>query len=185
MRTKNGVTLLELMIATLMIALVFAVAISLYSTGSRFVSSQNTNSDPTTNATVILEDIAKRISICNQSTYDSGTGTLHLRCDYTAGTYTPRNTPSNFADDAYWHYRFFNGNLLLLSNNVAGSVPNGAAAGEIIIPGVNVENSSFARVNATGAGTTVSTRIDIRVTTSSAPVSEVRTSAILGAAATR
>ncbi len=190
LKLTRGITLLELMIATLLTGLVFAVAMSIYSSSIKFMNIQGAATDPTQSAVVVLEDIAKRISLCNEVSPISGgpQATIHLRCDYAVGSYTinnaagnPAGTPSNFADDNYWHFGFAGGALRVVSDNVPATDP---VAGTIVIPNVNTGASSF---NIT-LGSTVGnreTKVDIIVTTSVAPITEVRTSAILGARATR
>ncbi len=182
LKFKNGVTMLELMIATMLTGLVFAVAMSIYTSSIKFMNLQGATSDPTQTAVVALEEIAKRISVCaNAELVD---GVLHLRCDYAPGTYNVLNTPTIEADDGYWHYILDGGALRFISNGTATPPPAAVAGGEILIPNVNVALSSIALSQAGGDGSNTA-KVDIIITTATAPITEVRTSCLLGAKATR
>jgi hypothetical protein len=192
LKHTHGITLLELMIATLLTGLVFAVAMSIYSSSIKFMSIQGAATDPTQSTVVVLEDIAKRISLCNEVSPITGgpQATIHLRCDYAVGSYTinnaagnPAGTPSNLADDNYWHFGFAGGALRMTTTNWTTPVDD-PSAGTIIIPNVNTGASSFNITLGSAVGNR-ETKVDIIVTTSVAPITEVRTSAILGARATR
>lgn len=181
LKFKSGVTMLELMIATMLTGLVFAVAMSIYTSSIKFMNLQGGTSDPTQTAVVALEEIAKRISVCANA--DLVGGVLHLRCDYTPGTYNVLNTPTIDADDGYWHYILAGGALRFISDG-PGTPLTDPTGGEILIPNVNVALSSIALSQAGGEGSNTA-KVDITITTSTAPITEVRTSCLLGAKATR
>ncbi len=178
---NSGVTILELMIATLLTGLVFAVAMSVYTSSIKFMNIQGATTDPTQTTVVALEEISKRISLCADANLVGGV--LHLRCDYAPGTYTPLNTPIVPGDDGYWHYILAGGALRFISDG-PGTPLTDPTGGEVLIPNVNVALSSIALSLGSGVGNNT-TKIDITITTATAPITEVRTSCLLGAKATR
>ncbi len=180
-RSRTGVTILELMIAVMMTGLVFAVSMSLYSSGFRMITPIIGARDPADNPVILLEDIAKRISLCNDASVDAS-GVLHLRCDYAPGTYNALNSPANFLDDGRWHYRFAGGSLCMVSDLLPATVP---PANAIVIPGIDAANSSFMVTAPSGGAGSLPIKVDIVLTTSTQPISQLRTSALVGAKASR
>ncbi len=182
---ENGITLLELMIAILLTGLVFAVAMSIYSSSIKFMNLQGASTDPTQSTVVALEEISKRISVCNEAV--AAGGILHLRCDYAPNTFTAFNTPGVFTDDGYWHFGFSGGALKMLSDGPSAVMllTDPAAAGAVVIPNVDIAASSVAVISSASGVGTVGTKVDISIKTSVSPITEVRTSTILGAKATR
>ncbi len=187
LHSNNGITLLELLIATILTGLVFAVAMSVYNSSIKFMNIQGVATDPTQSTVVALEDVAKRISLCTEASV-VGT-TLHLTCDYAPGTYNLTNggagSPSDPTDDSYWHYGLTGGALRLVSNGPGlGFALTDPAGGAVVIPNVDTAASSIALSKGSGVGANT-TKVDITIITSGTPVTEVRTSAMLGAKATR
>ena len=184
--TFRGFTLVELMVALLLISLVFLAGISVYTTGFRFLRVVQ-NTDVTMLPVVSVEDIAKRVSLSNVMT-TSAPGApvvgaqLNVCGDYQLCTYTPLNTPNNFADDNCWHYAFMNTNELKTSCNNNANAPV-TPAGTTLINNVNTVLSSFTLVNPSASGNATVAHIHVRTTVP--PVAELDTDVALGASAKR
>ena len=187
---RAGFTLMEIMIALLLVTLVFLAGVSVYTTGFKFLQTAQTT-DVTTIPVVSLEALAKRISVGNLATVNFAGpvtgGLLHVRADFAAipascGTYVPLNTPGNTADDGWWHFYFRNGvsgpALYSVCDNNPGTNPAGGPPSLVLITNAVLGNCAFTLTNPSAAG--IPTVVNIHVQTT-VPVSELDTDVAIGA----
>ena len=190
--TERGFTLMELLVALLLVSFVFLAGISVYTTSFKFLRTAQ-NTDVTKLPVVSLEAVAKRISVGNLATADFPgplTGSqLNVRADFQAvagacGTFVPLNTPNNTADDGWWHFKFNNGPgnpaLRTICDNTPGTNVPGGMPAAVLIDNVSLAASSFTLSNPSfPAG--IPTVVRIHVLTTVAPVSELDTDVAVGA----
>ena len=112
-RANRGVTLIEMLVASLLLTMVFAAAMSVYSTSLKILKSSRDASSGAVIAPISVEDVAKKIAQANDVDV-TGAGAnfdrIHLRVDQNNPP-TPGNPPggSSFTsagDDSYCHYQF-------------------------------------------------------------------------------
>jgi hypothetical protein len=185
---RRGITLMELLIATLMITMVFVASTSVYVSALKFLSTMVTNST-SLSPTVSLEDIAKHISLANEANPPGNGGkSLDLRGDYdfnNSSWNSPLNTPSVFGDDAWIHYRFCgaaNGDLRMVCDQTPNTnVPCGG--GTVMMSNVDSASSSFAATSSDWQGNPTVIRVVLRASPGAAfpTMSTQETSALLGA----
>ena len=189
MMDDRGFTLMELLIAGVMISLVMIAAFSLYSSGLRLFVQARTY-DVTAIPEVAVEDLVRKINSANFADINPA-NQLNLRVDYAACNPASVPTPANTADDSWWHYRFLNSELLGLCEAV-NSNPTltavGAPAGTTAIlgnldtvaalpaypPGTGSGGSGFQLVNPSVSGTPTVVYVHVNSTN---PVKELNTEA--------
>ena len=175
---RNAFTLMEILISTMLISLVFGAATSVYVTGLKFLQTAQTN-DVTTLPAVSLEGISKAISQSNLATVNNVPNSqLDLRADYSCSSNfaTSLATPSNNTDDQFWHYRFINSALRFVCDGTAGT--NISGSDPILIPSVNTGASSFSPINPSAQG--LATVIQIHLVTTT-PAQTLDTNVAVGA----
>ena len=183
----TGVTLVEMMIASVLISVIFLAGISIYASTLKMLSSSRTSGKnlPTV---VYVEDVAKKIEAANDIT--RGTNTA----DRTAGDSDQINlrvnqdcsgvsvsTPSSAG--VYWHYRFLSGALRYKCDSAAATNPGGG--GNIAIDNLNVGGggSLFSLINPSGSGDP--TVVKIHIVTSGATPQTTETQVSAGSKAKR
>lgn len=172
-------TLTEILVGTLLVGVVFLGGASVHITALRFLGTAQQNSFViTTDPAVMLEDVARRISLSNQATITVGNSRLNVRSDYNC-LGAPLNTPNNTVDDQWWHYRFQSSTLTWKCNGLPTDI---GPAGPILISNVTTASSYFAIINPSGAGQP--TVVNIRLV-STVPVTTLDTNVALGASAKR
>lgn len=139
----RGFTLMEVLVVSLLISMVFLGALALYMTGIKFLKTAQTK-DITALPIVAIGNMVERISLANDLQLNAGNKQLDVRLDNACPGGAALNTPSNFADDAWWHYRFVAGSLVGLCDGVQGTNLTGA---EPQIVSVNSGLSNFSLVN--------------------------------------
>lgn len=167
-RGSAGFTLMELLIAGVMISLVMIAAFSLYSSGLRLFVQARTY-DVTLIPEVAVEDLMRKINVANFAGINPA-NQLNLRVDYlNCNPATPDPAgPANTAADSWWHYRFQAGTLLGLCDAAQNTVlaAAGNPAGTVVVlnnldtvtpmpaypPGTGSGGSGFLFVNPSGAG---------------------------------
>ena len=108
---RQGLTLMEILVALMLIGFVFIMATSVYTTGLRMLNTQRDAAMTTTPTTISLESVTKKIVIGVDATLTDqdvdGNGTqINVRVDQACNG-APRIPPTlTAADDNYWHYRF-------------------------------------------------------------------------------
>ena len=195
----RGVTLMELLVATLMVTMVFIASTSVYLSAAKFLSAQVASSQ-TPALGFDMEDVIKKISLANEYAIDPAAKWLDLRGDYPQADPSwsnPLNTPSNFGDDTWAHYRICGagnsgGTLRTVYDNAQG---NGAsvdcAASTVVASSLDPTASIFTAQNPTAlnnpggaADPGSATVIQINLV-NAAPTATLESSAILGAKAKR
>ena len=182
---SRGVTIVEMLMVTLMMSMVFLGTTSVYVTGLKFLSSAQTNTTTTLPIAILLEELPKKIEFANQLLPNAAgnTNQIDFRVDQTCAG-AALATPSNFGDDNWWHYRFRNSALRAVCDDNAGT--SVASDDPIIIPGLDTSGglrSRFIIANPTGVG--ITTVVDVLMMTSAAPLQTTQTSFVIGAQAKR
>ena len=183
-----GFTLTELLTVIVLLGLVFFGATSLYLTALRMLKARQ-SVDVTALPNVALEQMVKKVVVANNSPPTSLTqagSQLNLRIDYDLCSDTRAvPTPSNFADDNWWHYRFTGGQLLFLCNNAAGTnlTAAGNPAGTVaLLSGLNTATTLISITNPSASGTATVANIHLVSTT---PAMTIDTEAAFGATTKR
>lgn len=182
LRNDQGLTLMEILIAVVLVSLVFTAAISLYTSGIKQLKARQAV-DVTTSPDIFLEQVAKKISIASAANMAPATQ-LNIRVDQDCAG-AALATPSNTTDDNWWHFRPAGTELLAFCDNVPGTVltsignPVGTTS---LISNLDTATSNFAIINpsATGNPTVISMHI-----VSTNPIMTVDTEAALGASPKR
>ena len=122
---NSGYTLIELIIATLLVMVIFIASTALYVTGVKFFNSMsgaNSNLD----AFYAIEPMTRHINIGNFAVVTGND--LSIRADYAPDGVTCRNTPNNFLDDTWFKYRFIGNRLRYRTDLVNAATPNNPGA---------------------------------------------------------
>lgn len=158
---ERGITLLELLVASILMSVVLGGAAAIYVSGVRFLGQLRTTT--TASMPPSLNAITRRIDIANQVALSQGGSQLDLRCDCDFATLTPQNaTPYNPADDQWAHIRIVmgapNGEVRMVIDNVPGTTVN-PGDGTLLYSNINSagpdaqgNRSGFALLNPSGAG---------------------------------
>jgi prepilin-type N-terminal cleavage/methylation domain-containing protein len=166
-KQKYGFTLMEILVGTLMLSLLFLAAVSMYTTAIRFIQSAQTK-DLTTMPVIPIETMSRRMAVANNYGVDVPNKQLNIRTD-TDCAGAARNTPANTGDDSWWHYRI-EGNALRWACDGAQATVIPAGGGTVLVPNVNVPASSYAIVNPSGQGNATAVIVTITTTTPVATV---------------
>ena len=182
----KGITLMEILIATALLGLVFTAAISIYTSGIKTLK-QRQAVDVTVSPEVSLESVTRKISVAFEGNINP-TPQLNIRVNETCGgAALPTSSISNAADDAWWHFRFKSSALLALCDNSQATVLTniGAPAGTIaLISNVDTTGSAsdMTITNPSGPGSASVVTIHLK---SSTPDLTVDTETALGATSKR
>jgi prepilin-type N-terminal cleavage/methylation domain-containing protein len=174
-----GFTLSEVLIALFLVGIVFAGAISVYISVLSILRVAQQN-DVSASPVVMLENLAKQISLSNSAGVRNGNSQLSIRSDYNCATGTINGgtgTPIDTTDDSWRHYRFVSNALRFVCDSSAGTTVNGADL--ILVNNIDTGNSAFALTNPSAQG--LPTVVNILLVSTS-PVLTVDTSAVPGAA---
>jgi prepilin-type N-terminal cleavage/methylation domain-containing protein len=169
---RRGVTLLEILIASLLLSLVIGVAASLYVSGARFLGTvtQSARDFQATN----LNPITKRIDISNSATVQAAGKQLDLTCDCDFTTLQPQGAlPYNPADDN--SVRFF-------IQNPGVRMQLGGGPLTTLYTNVDTNASMFRLINPSGEGQPTVVEVEIVFTT---PRMTLKTQTALGSGAKR
>lgn len=182
--SSQGFTLMELLLVVLMVGMVFLGGMSLYTSGLRFLRTQQTT-DVTALPDVSVEDLARKTAVANDATLTQGGSQLNLELDYSqCSPSSSLNTPSDGTDDYFAHYRLVNNELLYLCNQTAATTltASGNPAGTVVaLPNLNTGagGSTFQITNPSSAGSATVVSIHI---VSTSPAKTLDTEVALGAA---
>ncbi len=173
---------MELLIVTVLGALVFAGALSLHMSSLNFLKTRQ-EIDITMAPDIALEPVTRKVGIAFEANINPARQ-LNLRVDQDCNG-GARNTPADATDDAWWHFRLMGGRLLALCDGTATTnlLSVGSPAGTTALMAgldttgtgsdVNIDNPSTQ-----GANTVVALHI-----VSLNPLITVDTEAALGASA--
>lgn len=141
---RQGFTLVELLVAVLLLGLVLAGASSVYVAAHRFLAGIINNHVRVITPSLALETMARRARIANRAVLDAVNNQIRLRID-------PARTPLNLADDVWVKYRFIGDRLRWRQE--------AAEAGDVTANDQDVEadlrvrpESRFALVNPSASG---------------------------------
>ena len=154
LRKTNGITIIEILIASLLASVVFLAVASSYTSGLRLLAL--TRDAASLDPAMAMNAMSKNIALANQIVIDPSYKQLTLRLDYindgTGVPTTPRYT-ADTSDDFYVMYRFISGGLRtaygLSARNINGTDPE-------VIPGLSVTDGSFSLFNLSPVAVTVS-----------------------------
>lgn len=153
-RNDRGMTLVEVMLASLLFAGIFLSATSLYVSGLSLIVKQRMTDNARINSMIVLEEITRRAAISNFAVITEGGGQLNLRGDFTLA-FVVRNTPDNINDDTWVSYRIMppaSGQTATTIRRAVGAVnplsPNApgvtvSAGDPEALPGLLVSNATF------------------------------------------
>ena len=189
MKRSSGVTLIEVMIATLLLSVIFLGAAAFYVTALKFLNNVRENGSQVYGLAA-LEHIAAKAQISNAVAIEDAGQTLKVRWDasFANGFFTPRNTPSNYADDVWVKYKIIalgGGRFRLDWAVETTQVDSGGVAYQPLQPKFElVGGSSFALTNPTvsGSATVLSIRLEGQRGVPAIPMT-LRTDVALGALA--
>ena len=175
---------MEILIAVILVGLVFAGALSMYTSSLKLLKARQ-SIDVTTAPDISLEQVARKVSLALEANI-SPASQLNLRLDQTCGG-AALNSPAVSAGDAWWHFSFKANALLALCDTVMGTsltsvgVPAGTTE---LTPNLDttVTGSNFQIVNPSGSG--AATVIGMHVVSTS-PIITIDTETALGATAKR
>ena len=127
LRRENGVSLTELMIATILLSVVFLACISLYVSAMNFFKAQK-DRWARIDSFLAMEHMTRRIVLGNDILLNPGQKWVKVRWDYTGDYFTPNRTPNNYADDQWLKYGIVGNTLRWRVDatpdaNVSGSDP--------------------------------------------------------------
>jgi hypothetical protein len=134
---RNGFTLVELMIAGLLISMVFLGGISVYMSGAKMMKNIQASSVTSLPPSIYLEDLPKKIQGAMDINYVNRSR-VHIRVDQSC-TGVPNNTPANAVDDRYWHYEFTGSALRALCDAAPNTSLNNSSP--ILIDNVDTSGS--------------------------------------------
>ena len=175
-RGRHGFTLMEILIASLLVSLVFLAAISVYMNALKSLrdpkSSFNADLPFSVPLSLILNDIAIALDVTKKigpgvgdSTIGATSKQINLRLDATCPggavhgppyTFPDFPTPGDQSDDSYVHYAFISGGVRSLCNSaVPGNRFTDVTGGDpSLIDNVDESLSDFSLVNPSTAGAT-------------------------------
>jgi len=184
LRDSAGITLIEILIATALLGAVFTAAISMYASGIKALK-QRQAVDISVSPEVSLEGVTRKIAVAFEADINPAPQ-LNIRLDQTCGG-ADLATPSNAADDVWWHFRFKSNALLALCDNSQATVLTnpGSPAGTIeLISNVDTSGpgSDMTITNPSGSGSASVVHIHL---VSTNPVLTVDTETALGAKSKR
>ncbi len=174
--------------------MVFLAAATVYATAYNFFSKAKNNTGRV-ETLMVAETIARKIALANRVVIDSGGQQIRIRWDYAAGTFAPRNTPSDFTDDSWIKYAIIGGKIYWRNEAVGGNPDDPApavgttgAGNSEWSPDLTItSNPTFTLINPSLAldpgNSGDATVVDINLTTSSgtpAQTMTVKTNAALG-----
>lgn len=135
LRSRAGMTLLEILLTGMMMSVLFLGVTTAYVTVLKFLNTEKTAGG--TNTLLALEQISRDINVANDAIVDAGGSEVMLRID--------RNFPSTSqtTDDVWVIYRFI-GNRLRWKTTAPGVVNPTSVSGANaeLIPNLSVDNSS-------------------------------------------
>ncbi len=179
----GGFTLTELLMTAILLGMVFLGAISLYTTGLKFLGARQAV-DVSVSPSVSVERIVRNVSIANAVSQSNGNSQISLRVDQSCAD-APMATPSNFADDTWRHFRLINSQILTHCDNSSATTlsasgnPVGATS---VLDNVNTISSTFSVINPSSSG--ASTVVSLHIITTTPPLT-VDTEVALGASPKR
>ncbi len=186
LRKDQGFTIIELLIASVLLGVIMMSAISIYVAAQRFFNDL-LDSNARTSSAVAMETILRKAQIANTIVFDGPNSQIKLRLDVTAAS-VPNRTPGVFTDDNWFKYRIVANGLRWRTDTVAAD-PTGAVdvtgsdpeleANLVLRPG-----SAFNVVNPSAAGTDTVLNVTFVTQAGTPPVdTTLTTSAAVGAMA--
>lgn len=175
---SRGFSLIELLIASLMLTIVLGGAGAVYVSGARFLGSMNQltveGQPPTLNA------ITKRIDLGNQATVSNSGYQLNIQCDCNPDLSLQTDGPG--VNDTWFHIGIVNGATSVdvrwaADNNPTTTV---SSSDEVLYSKIDKPNSSFTLVNPSGQGTATVVQTTLAFTS---PKVTLKTQNALGAGA--
>ncbi len=176
--SNDGFSLTELLIVVILLGGVFLGAISIYTSGLKFLNARQAI-DVSVSPEIVVETIVKKIVLANQGSTASGGSQLDLRLDESCAG-AALATPATTADDNYWHYRFIGTDMRGVCDGVLATTVN--AGHPLLMQNLQGGAGSFTLSNPSASG--APTVISIHVQSVTPPVT-VDTEGALGAATKR
>lgn len=125
---QSGMTLIEILIGTILLSVVFLAGISIYVSCLKIFAQAQSAATSTSTETQLIP-IVKNIRQANYAFVSNGNTQLDIRVDLDmCGDTRATPTPSNAADDSWWHYRFVGGALRYVCDNNQNTSVSGSDA---------------------------------------------------------
>ncbi len=103
LRLNKGVSLTELLLATILLSVIFLACISLYLSAMNFLKAQK-DRWARIDSFLAMEHVARRIVLGNDILVNPAQKWVKVRWDYQGDYNVPNRTPENFADDQWLKY---------------------------------------------------------------------------------
>ncbi|GEM_PF-2561047 len=187
LKSSRGVTLVEIVIAVLLISVIFLGSTTVYVTALKFFNAVRDKS-PQVYGFLAAETVVRKVAVAseaivNDSGSSNGASTLDadglnyvtgkqikIRWDFTLADWTPLNTPSNTADDTWVKYKIIenpggSGTYRLYTRKDASVTADVTTADEEVDTLLTLGANSVFRLsspsgNAEGAATTVDVHLE-------------------------
>lgn len=163
LKKTGAFTLIELLIVSLILSVVFLGAGAVYISALKFLKNMQTYYSGQSGASqvdvlIALEQITRQLGLANEAIIDPTGQQLEFRWDYQLNTFVPNHTPSDLTDDTWMKFAIIGGNLYWKNETTEGqdvtSSDQQLVQGLVLQPG-----SEFALANPSGQG--IATVVDI------------------------
>lgn len=179
LRKNQGFTIVETLIASVLLGVIMMSAISIYVAAQRFFNDLLDNNARTSSA-IAVETIIRRAQIGNTIVFDAANNQIKLRLDFSAA-FVPNQTPGDFTDDTWFKYSII-GTSLRWRTDTTQATDVSAADPELETNLVLQNGSAFNTVNPSGAGVATVLNIIFITQTGTPPVNTtLETSVAIGA----
>mgnify|MGYP000858220258 CR=1 FL=1 len=167
---RKGFTLVELLIAMVLLGMVMAGASSVYVAAQGFLNGIINNDVRVITPSLALEAVIRRAKTANLVVFDAGNNQIKLRVD-------PNRTPDNIADDVWVKYRVIGARLrwrqdALEAGDVGGGDPD-------VEPDLRLRpGSGFAMLNPSASGVANVIQVTIITNEGTPPVDQTVRSSV-------
>lgn len=186
MKNESGLTILEFLVAALLISVVFLASTTVYVGAVKFFSDLRQNAD-SIDSFILMENLTRKVTVANQVSVSDAGKQLKIRWDWQliGGVWTPNNTPDVTTDDTWVKYRFLgaSNDLRLRWRSDATETTDVTNPDPEVRPGVVARDAClFTLVNASGDGDPIAVDVNLVTQTGTPPVIVTLTNRVLAGA---